>query len=46
MNAPNIFQLYINEFLVEKLDVFCIHYLDDILIYITEKKVKHNEAFR
>lgn len=32
-NAPATFQAYINKALAEKLDVFCIVYLDDILIY-------------
>lgn len=35
-NAPVSFQGYINKILVEKLDVFVIIYLDDILIYIDE----------
>ena len=32
-NTPASFQDYINKILVEKLDVFIIVYLDDILIY-------------
>ena len=32
-NASATFQAYINQALTEKLDVFCIVYLDDILIY-------------
>ena len=32
-NAPAIFQRYVNKILAEKLDVFIIVYLDDILIY-------------
>lgn len=32
-NAPVTFQAYINKTLAEKLDVFCIVYLHDILIY-------------
>ena len=32
-NAPASFQGYINKILVEKLDIFVIMYLDDILIY-------------
>ena len=32
-NVPASFQKYINKILVEKLDIFIIVYLDDILIY-------------
>ena len=32
-NAPTSFQGYINKILAEKLDIFVIVYLDDILIY-------------
>ena len=32
-NAPASFQEYINKILAEKLDIFVILYLDDILIY-------------
>ena len=32
-NIPAIFQRYINKILAEKLDIFVIVYLDDILIY-------------
>lgn len=32
-NAPGSFQRWINEILSEFLDIFCIAYLDDILIY-------------
>ena len=32
-NALASFQGYINKILVEKLDIFVIFYLDDILIY-------------
>ena len=45
-NAPATFQSYINKCLVEKLDVFVIVYLDDILIYTNEKGAKHKEAVR
>ena len=45
-NAPATFQSYINKYLAEKLDVFCIVYLDDILIYTSEKRAKHKEAVR
>ena len=36
-NAPASFQGYINKILAEKLDVFIIFYLDDILIYTKDK---------
>ena len=45
-NAPAMFQLYINKYFVEKLNVFCIVYLDDILIYASKKKAKHKEVVR
>ena len=32
-NAPASFQGYINKILMEKLDIFVIVYLNDILIY-------------
>ena len=31
--VPNSFQEYVNKILTEKLDIFVIVYLDDILIY-------------
>ena len=37
-NAPASFQGYINKILAEKLDIFVIMYLDDILIYIDDNK--------
>ncbi len=37
-NTPTIFQDYINKILVEKLDVFVIVYLDNILIYNESKR--------
>ena len=36
INAPASFQGYINNILAEKLDIFVIVYLDDILIYIDD----------
>ena len=36
-NAPASFQGYINKILAEKLDIFIIVYLDDILIYIKDQ---------
>ena len=35
-NAPATFQGYINKILVEKLDIFIIVYLNNILIYIKD----------
>ena len=32
-NAPTSFQGYVNKILAEKLNIFVIVYLDDILIY-------------
>ena len=32
-NVPATFQRYVNKILIEKLDIFMIIYLDDILIY-------------
>ena len=37
-NAPATFQAFINKVLREFLDVFCIAYLDDILIYSNNKE--------
>ena len=45
-NAPATFQAYINQALAEKLDVFCIVYLDDILIYTQDIGSKHVEAVK
>ena len=45
-NAPAIFQGYINKIFAEKLDVFVIVYLDDILIYTKDKKEGHIQAIR
>ena len=43
-NAPASFQGYINKILAEKLDVFVIVYLDDILIYTDDTGQGHVEA--
>ncbi len=40
-NAPVSFQGYINKILAEKLDIFVVLYLDDILIY-TENPGQHH----
>ena len=44
-NAPATFQSYINRALREYLDVFCIAYLDDILIFSDNEEV-HEEHVR
>ena len=41
-NVLGTFQSYINNSLCEYFDVFCIAYLDDVLIYNTDEK-KHTE---
>ncbi len=43
-NASATFQGYINKILAEKLDVFVIVYLDDILIYTKNEGEKHIQA--
>ena len=43
-NITATFQGYINKVLAEKLDVFVIVYLDDILIYIKNKGEEHIEV--
>ena len=45
-NAPASFQRYVNKILAEKLDVFVIVYLDDILIYTEDAGQVHVEAVR
>ena len=40
-NAPASFQGYINKILAEKLDIFVIVYLDDILIYTEDLGQDH-----
>ena len=45
-NAPANFQGYINKILAEKLNVFVIVYLDDILIYTEDESQGHLEAVR
>ena len=42
-NAPASFQDYVNRILVEKLDVFVIVYLDDILVYTKDAGQGHVE---
>ena len=43
-NALVIFQKYINKILAEKLDIFIIVYLDNILIYTKDFGQPHIEA--
>ena len=43
-NALASFQGYVNKILAEKLDIFVIVYLDDILIYIKNVNQGHVEA--
>ena len=45
-NAPASFQGYINKILAEKLDIFVIVYLDDILIYTKDDRDGHVAAVR
>ena len=46
INAPASFQGYINKILTEKLDIFVIVYLDDILIYTDDDGDRHVSAIR
>ena len=43
-NAPATFQRYVNKILAEKLDIFVIVYLDNILIYTEDPGQPHVEA--
>ena len=43
-NAPASFQGYVNKILAEKLDIFIIVYLDDILFYTENTGQGHVEA--
>ena len=43
-NAPTGFQGYINKILAEKLDVFVVIYLDNILIYTKDLRQLYVEA--
>ncbi len=45
-NAPASYQGYINKILAEKLDIFVVVYLDDILIYTEDLGQPHVEAVR
>ena len=43
-HAPATFQGYVNKILAEKLDIFIVVYLDDILIYTKNLGQSHVEA--
>ena len=45
-NAPVTFQRYINKILAEKLDIFVVVYLDNILIYTKNPEQAHVKAVR
>ena len=45
-NAPATFQDYINKILAEKINVFVIVYLDNILIYTKNESKSHVQAVR
>ena len=45
-NVPATVQRYVNKILAEKLDIFVIVYLDDILIYTKDPGQPHVEAVR
>ena len=45
-NAPESLQGYINKIFTEKLDIFVIVYLDDILIYTADERDGHVAAVR
>jgi hypothetical protein len=44
-NGPAIYQRYMNNVLFDYLDVFCTAYLDDILIY-SSNKLEHEEHIK
>ena len=46
IDAPAMFQSYINKILVEKLNIFVIIYLNDILIYTKSKSKEHIQAIQ
>ena len=43
-NAPAIFQEYVIKILAEKLDIFVIVFLDDIIIYTKDTGRSHVKA--
>ena len=44
-NAPATFQSYVNDALREYLDVFCVAYMDDIVVY-SENEAEHTQHVR
>jgi hypothetical protein len=44
-NAPAIFQVYINKALIGFVDVYCIVYLDNILVYFKDER-EHERYIR
>ena len=45
-NTPATFQEYVNKILAEKLDIFIIIYLNDILIYTKDPEQSYIKAVR
>ena len=45
-NVPVTFQRYINKILAEKLDIFVVVYLDNILIFTKDPGQLHVKAVR
>ncbi len=45
-NTPTSFQSYINKILAEKLDIFVVVYLDNLLIYTKDPGQPHIDAIR
>lgn len=43
-NAPATFQAYVNNTLREVLDIYCVVYLDDILVYSTSMEKHHHHV--
>ena len=42
--APDTYQRYVNDILREFLDIFCVCYLDDILIYSNSLEEHHHQV--
>lgn len=45
-NAPASFQSYVNRTLAEKLNIFVVVYLDDILIYTEDEGQGHVDSVK